>query len=51
MPTMHEMYGDGSDCQGCTECGLCITCKDCKCHTLEEPDPVSIDQVCVLSEN
>lgn len=29
--TMAEMYGDGSEHEGCQECGLCRHCGDCKC--------------------
>jgi len=30
MTTMNDVYGDGSDHEYCTECGLCIDCDHCK---------------------
>jgi hypothetical protein len=33
MPTMDEVYGDGStECECCPICGYCKTCGDCEIH-------------------
>lgn len=32
MPTMDEMYGDGSDHAACPTCGMCVKCGDCEAY-------------------
>lgn len=36
MPTMHELYNDGSPHQACPKCGMCKTCGDCMCTAFRE---------------
>jgi hypothetical protein len=31
MPTMNDIYGDGSAHEACPGCGMCLTCGDCLC--------------------
>lgn len=32
MTTMDDLYGDGSEHEGCEDCGLCVSCGDCSCE-------------------
>ena len=31
MPTMNDMYADGSEHSACESCGMCRECGDCEC--------------------
>lgn len=39
--TMDDLYGDGSNHQTCSRCGMCLTCGDCAAHDCGQAPNIS----------